>query len=234
MDKIYILNNKMNLLSDDIDNYINETNKLNNDYNIIIAPSSIYLQQFINKSIHKVCSQNAYHPNSGAYTGEISFSQLKSLGVNYCIIGHSERRNIFNETDDIINKKISSCVNNNIIPILCVGESKEERENNNQNEKIKKQIQEALNNNQIQEIIIAYEPIWSIGRGITPTKEEIQDIANYIYDILNQYNIKFKILYGGSVDNNNINDILNITNISGVLMGGSSLKTEVLNQIFNK
>jgi len=234
MDKIYILNHKMNLLSDDIDNYINETNKINKDYNIIIAPSSIYLQQFINKSIHKVCSQNAHHPNSGAYTGEISFSQLKSLGVNYCIIGHSERRNIFNETDDIINKKISSCVNNNIIPILCVGESKEERENNNQKEKIKKQIQEALNNNQIQEIIIAYEPIWSIGSGITPTKEEIQDIANYIYDILNPYNIKFKILYGGSVDNNNINDILNINNISGVLMGGSSLKNEVLNQIFNK
>lgn len=234
MNKLFVLNHKMNLLSDEIDNYINILNIYGKNKKIIIAPSNIYLKTFVEKSCFDICTQNGYYKDSGAYTGEVSFKQLKSLGINYAIIGHSERRKNFKETDEIINMKIKSCISNRIIPILCVGETYEERNNREMYLKVAEQLTKDLEGNSPQKIIIAYEPIWSIGTGITPKPEEITAMINYINEILKSIpQIDYNILYGGSVDDNNISDILNIDHVDGVLIGGASLNIDKLKIILN-
>lgn len=216
MSKIVIANLKMNLMYEDIQKY----NEIIKDTNLIVAPSYIYMDALKNNNL---CSQDGYYEEDGAFTGEVSFKQLKSIGVKYSLIGHSERRHIFNETNEIISKKIDACIKNDIIPVLCVGETKEERESGKLFDIIKMQIESALNNKNIKDIIIAYEPVWSIGTGIVPSVQDISNMHKYIKEISSKYKKDISILYGGSVKLNNAKEICDIPNVDGVLVGGASL-----------
>lgn len=185
-------------------------------------------------------AQNCYFESYGAYTGEISAEMLKVIGVEYVIIGHSERRIYFNETDEQINKKIKSALNSGLKVILCIGETLQERQNNIIGEKLIIQIKNALNQvaeSQIANIIIAYEPIWAIGSGRTPNKAEINHICEIIRNtVLNISKIsaeKISILYGGSIDSKNAKEILAQPNVDGGLVGGASLDIEEFLKIIN-
>ena len=231
MDKLLIANLKMNLNYEDIVEYkkIIENSKIEN---FIIAPSNIYLTTMVSNK-YKICSQNGHYLNSGAFTGEISFKQLKSIGVDYSLIGHSERRNIFHETDDDIRRKLKSCIDNGIIPILCVGEHKYDRENGEAEDVINRQLHEALDGLNLESIIIAYEPVWAIGTGLIPTLEDIMSMHHYIKNTLKDNINNVKVLYGGSVNEKNIVDICNIDGVDGVLIGGASNNAENMLKMYN-
>ncbi|MDF2965222.1 MAG: tpiA [Rickettsiaceae bacterium] len=160
----------------------------------------------------------------GSYTGEVSAYMLKEHGINHTIIGHSERRKYFNETNEIIKSKINNCINAGITPIVCVGESRQERENGVYLEAITQQIHASIPPG-CQDYILAYEPLWSIGTGIIPSHEQIEEITSYLYQEAILEN-DVKIVYGGSVESKNVRDILNIPGISGVLIGKASLDAE--------
>lgn len=182
----------------------------------------------------KLGAQNMHWEESGAFTGEISPLMLKEIGVDYVIIGHSERRQYFNETDETVNKKIKSALKHNIIPIVCVGEALEQREDNIEKEVVKSQVLKAfkdISEEDMVKIVIAYEPIWAIGTGKTATKEEANDMISFIRTIImDKYDRgvsdKVRIQYGGSVKPSNITEIMNQSDIDGALVGGASLKAE--------
>lgn len=223
--KLLVGNFKMNLCESDIKEYLDYIDEcdINSINNMVFCPPNIYLKDFINKKV-LVGSQNVSEFNNGAYTGEISASQLRSIGVKYSIIGHSERRQLFNENSSV-NEKIKRLNENNIIPILCIGESKEEYDSNRTKIVLKEEIDYAFKDNNIDNIIIAYEPIWSIGTGLIPKLEEINDIMIFIKEyVYNHYNINIKVLYGGSVNTKNINDLEKVKSIDGYLVGGCSIK----------
>lgn len=188
----------------------------------------------INKAIQgtniKLGAQNMHWEDNGAYTGEISPLMLKELGVSYVILGHSERRGYFKETDEQINKKIKSALNHGLKPILCVGETLEEREGNLHKEIVKSQLLKGLEDitkDHIENIIIAYEPIWAIGTGKTASSDDAEDMLCFIREIIgSKYGEKetVRIQYGGSVNPNNIKELMKKPNIDGALVGGASLK----------
>ncbi|MCI8277428.1 MAG: triose-phosphate isomerase [Clostridia bacterium] len=187
----------------------------------------------------KIGAQNMHFEETGAYTGEVSGKMLKVVGVEYVIIGHSERRQMFNETDETVNKKIKTAFENELKPIVCVGETLEEREAGKTVEKITTQTRlalEGLNASQVKNTIIAYEPIWAIGTGKTATSEdannsikEIRAEIKKIYgeDIANEVIIQ----YGGSVKSSNAKELFNTSDIDGGLVGGASLKPEEFSKI---
>ena len=212
--KILAANFKMNLTLNEINEYIDKIKDIDNK-NIVLIPSNIYIPYFLNKKF-SVGVQDAYYLDNGAFTGEVSAKQISSLGVNYAIIGHSERRMYFNETNDILNKKILSCESNGLKVIYCIGETKEERESNKTKEVLLKQLDEGLKG--ASEVIIAYEPRRAIGTNVTPTNEEIEDIISFIKS---KYN--YKVLYGGSTNDKNIASLNTISNVDGFLVGGASL-----------
>lgn len=230
--KMVVANMKMNLLNNQIIDYINEIDKFNFDKNVIICPSNIYIPYFLNKK-YDVGIQNVFFEDKGAFTGEVSCSQIKSQNIDKIIIGHSERRNIFGETDEIVNKKIKKILSNNLSPILCVGENIDDYQNQKTNIKIANQLTESLKDiNNVSKLIIAYEPVWSIGTGNIPTISELEKVVKFINDyLIKHFNTKVPILYGGSVDEENIQKIKNIKNLSGVLIGSSSLNPDTLNKI---
>lgn len=189
----------------------------------------------------KIGAQNMHYEENGAYTGEISGKMLKSINVDYVIIGHSERRQYFNETDETVNKKIKSAFRDELKPIVCVGETLEQREAGKTEEIITKQTELALDgltNEQVQNTIIAYEPIWAIGTGKTATKEDannsIKSIRNKIAQIYGQ-NIADGVIiqYGGSVKSTNAKELFEMSDIDGGLVGGASLKAEEFSKIVN-
>ena len=212
--KILAANFKMNLTLNEINEYIDKIKDIDNK-NIVLIPANIYIPYFLNNKF-SVGVQDAYYLDNGAFTGEVSAKQISSLGVNYAIIGHSERRMYFNETNDILNKKILSCESNGLKVIYCIGETKEERESNKTKEVLLKQLDEGLKG--ASEVIIAYEPRWAIGTNVTPTNEEIEDIISFIKS---KYN--YKVLYGGSTNDKNIASLNTISNVDGFLVGGASL-----------
>ena len=223
--KSLVLNHKMNFAYDEIGDYIKNINDIKtNNVNLVVCPSSIYLS-FFKYNNYALGSQNVGMIEKGSLTGEISSIQLKKLSVRYCIVGHSERRMFLKETNEMINRKISLLQNNDIIPILCVGETLEEKRANLTLDIIKEEIDKAfLNIKNIDNIIIAYEPIWSIGTGIVPNNSEIANIIKEIKDHINiRYSTKLKVLYGGSVNSENISTLEDINNIDGYLVGGASL-----------
>ena len=177
----------------------------------------------------------------GAYTGEVSGKMLKSINVEYVIIGHSERRQYFNETDETVNKKIKAAFENGLKPIVCVGETLEEREAGKTVEKITKQTElalEGLTKDQVENTIIAYEPIWAIGTGKTATSEDannsIKEIRNKIAEIYGQEVANGVIIqYGGSVKSTNAKELFSMSDIDGGLVGGASLKAEEFSKIVN-
>ena len=189
----------------------------------------------------KIGAQNMHWEESGAYTGEVSGKMLKSIGVEYVIIGHSERRQYFNETDETVNKKIKSAFANELKPIVCVGETLEQRETGKAEEIVTNQTKialEGLTEEQVENTIIAYEPIWAIGTGKTATAEDannsIKAIRNEITKNYGQ-NIADKVIiqYGGSVKASNAKELFSTSDIDGGLVGGASLKVEEFANIVN-
>ncbi len=188
----------------------------------------------------KLGAQNMHFEESGAYTGEISALMLKEIGVDYVIIGHSERREYFNETDETVNKKIKTANKHNIKPILCVGETLEEREANKEKEIVKEQIEKALKDidlKYIESIVLAYEPIWAIGTGKTASSDDAQAMCEFIRQTINNLygdvSEKVRIQYGGSVKPANITELMEKKDIDGALVGGASLKAEDFAKLVN-
>ena len=189
----------------------------------------------------KIGAQNMHFEEKGAYTGEVSGKMLKSIGVEYVIIGHSERRQYFNETDETVNKKIKSAYANGLKPIVCVGETLEQREAGKAVEVITKQTElalEGLDNEQVASTIIAYEPIWAIGTGKTATKEDANDAIKAIRDKICQIygqNVAERVIiqYGGSVKSANAKELFEMSDIDGGLVGGASLKPDEFSKIVN-
>ncbi len=187
----------------------------------------------------KIGAQNMHFEESGAYTGEVSGKMLKSINVEYVIIGHSERRQYFNETDESVNKKVKAAFENGLKPIVCVGETLEQREAGKVEEIITNQTKlalEGLTNEQVENTIIAYEPIWAIGTGKTATKEDANDaikaIRNKIAEIYGQNTADRVIIqYGGSVKSSNAKELFSMPDIDGALVGGASLKADEFSKI---
>lgn len=176
-------------------------------------------------------AQNCNQHKTGAFTGEISAEMIRSLNINYCIVGHSERREYFSESNSDLAKKIDRCLENYITPIFCCGEALQIREAGTQNEFVANQLQESLfhlNSEKISQIIIAYEPIWAIGTGKTASTDQAQEMHSYIRSVISgkyghDTGNKISILYGGSVKANNAKEIFSCPDVDGGLVGGASL-----------
>ncbi|MBN2796378.1 MAG: triose-phosphate isomerase [Clostridia bacterium] len=202
---------------------------------VICAPA-IFLRDLVKREGEdlRIGAQNMHELDEGAYTGEISAGMLKSYGVEYAVIGHSERREYYNETDESVNKKLIQAVRYEITPIVCVGESLEIRENGTTNEFVKDQVVKAYQNvteKEVLKTVIAYEPIWAIGTGKTATPEQANETIKAIRDVLVElYGTtiaeQVRILYGGSVKPSNVDELLAQSDIDGALVGGASLDPE--------
>ncbi len=220
--KIIAANFKMNLTKKEIDNYLKEIDnkKINN---VIFFPSNLYIPYF---SKYNIGSQDISFKEIGSITGDTSIKQYLDFNIKYVLIGHSERRKYFNDSK-YISDKVNLALKNNIIPIICVGETKEEYNNNLTKKVLKDELDEALENNITllnNEIIIAYEPIFSIGTNKVLDIKEIENIITYIKSYLkNTYLLDIKVLYGGSVNLNNIGNLEKISNLDGYLIGNASL-----------
>lgn len=235
--KIVIGNWKMNMTKDETKNFLNAFKQNVNikkcDMAFAVPYTSIDVaNEILLDSKISVAAQNMHYEPRGAYTGEISAEMLKELDVKYCIIGHSERRKHFNETDEIVNKKVKTAVENNIIPVVCVGESLEEREERDHLDVVRTQVKKAIADVDprfVDSIIIAYEPLWAIGTGNTATKEQAEDMCSFIrYIVAESYGMSIseniRIIYGGSVNESNAKELFEMPNIDGALVGGASLK----------
>lgn len=229
---IIALNNKCNLTKDEFLTYQQDLEKISTTHKLILCPSLVHLSNF-NLNNCSLGSQNVSKNASGAHTGEISANQLKSCSVEYCIVGHSERREECKETSEETNLKIKNLFKEQIIPILCVGESLKEREAGIEKEVLREELTLAikdLSEEEKEKLIIAYEPIWSIGTGIIPTIEQIKDVFIFIKEILPTS----KILYGGSANETNIMELKKCELIDGYLLGGLSLKPQKLEEFLEK
>ena len=179
----------------------------------------------------RIGAQNMHFESEGAYTGEIAPQMLSSIGVSYVVLGHSERREMFNETDEAINKKVHVSFSNGLIPIICVGESLEDREAGQTNQIVEAQTVKALEGltkEQAKQVVIAYEPIWAIGTGRTATAEQANETIGYIRSMIerlfgSEVSEAVRIQYGGSVNPNNIKELMAQEHIDGALVGGASL-----------
>tara|TARA_B100001939_G_scaffold328216_1_gene323248 strand:- start:1121 stop:1876 length:756 start_codon:yes stop_codon:yes gene_type:complete len=233
--KIVAGNWKMNMTMDESIKLIAELEQISeNNIEIKIAPAYTNLYKSISllmSSQIEVIAQNLHQEKNGAYTGEISAEMLKSIGIKTVIIGHSERRQYFNETDIILSKKVKTALEHSLDVIFCVGEELSEREKGNHFELIKTQIKTGLfdlNNDEIKNVVIAYEPVWAIGTGMTANTHQIQEMHEFIRNLINEkYNYmissNIRILYGGSVKPNNAKEIFSLDDVDGGLIGGASL-----------
>ena len=234
--KIIIANWKLNgnlaLINEFKDKIKPEIVNINNNC-LIICPPSPYLHYFVGNN-YVLGSQDCSAYNEGAYTGEISAKILKEIGCEVCIIGHSERRIIFreNEDSDLISKKLNNCLNNDIIPIFCIGENIDQKKEKLTKNTLKNQLNIISSDFNQRNIIIAYEPVWSIGTGLVPSLDEISENLEFIRnDVLK--NKKIKILYGGSVKGSNYKTILNLDIVDGLLIGGASINIDDFSKIIN-
>ena len=221
--KYLVCNFKNKLLKDDILKYNISLGEIETKIKLVLCPTSIYLSYF-NKSGYEIGVQDISSFMDRTITGEIEASQVKSLGTTYVIIGHSERRIYKHEINiDFINK-INNALENNLKVIYCIGETLSDKENGNTFQVLEKQISEVLNNVEIKDIMIAYEPVWAIGTGKVPSVKEIKENIEFINDIIyEKYENKLDILYGGSVNDENIGELCSIKGLSGFLVGGASL-----------
>lgn len=211
---------------------------------VIVCPPFISLettQTLLKDTPIKYGAQNMYYEESGAFTGEVSPIMLKSVGCEYVILGHSERRTIFNESDSLINKKIKSAIRHGLKPIFCIGETLEEREKGITFEVCERQVKnglENINEDELNDLIIAYEPVWAIGTGKTATSQQAEEVHSFVRNLIeNMYskNLAEKIViqYGGSVKPENAKELLSQPNIDGALVGGACLKADSFLNIIN-
>ncbi|MFL0504232.1 triose-phosphate isomerase [Ureibacillus sp. 179-F W5.1 NHS] len=203
---------------------------------VICAPA-LYLPTLVDVATETdlaIGAQNMHFENEGAFTGEISPSQLASINVDYVILGHSERREYFNETDEAVNKKVRAALINGIVPIICCGETLEERESGQTEEKVSIQVTAALEGftpEEVKHMVIAYEPIWAIGTGKTATADDANHVCGKIREVVEglygqEAAESIRIQYGGSVKPENIDELLSKEHIDGALVGGASLKVD--------
>ena len=222
---------KMNLNKIKIIEFVNELVKFqfNPDVKACIFPSSIhvdFLYSLIQDTPILIGGQNCHFKESGAFTGDVSPNSLKSSGCDYVILGHSERREKYYENNDFIKKCAISAINADMTPIICVGESLKTKESGNALNYVKNQINECLPD-LFNDIIVAYEPIWSIGTGVIPDNDQIEEMHTFIKKEINiKKNKTIKVLYGGSVNATNSNDIMSIKYVDGALIGGASLNVK--------
>ena len=241
-----VANWKMNFNSSDTKSFLENWGKkdLNNkEVKTIFCPSFTELNttaELLHNSDSELGAQNVYYESNGAYTGEISCRMLKDLGCNWVIIGHSERRAIFGETDEMVCHKLDKLTSENMYPIVCIGETKDERENGKTEEVLSRQLLVAFENQKgknIEHTVIAYEPVWAIGTGITATIDMISEAHQCIRNIFNTNGFngnEISILYGGSVTNENAAELSNITDVDGFLVGTASLDVEKFYAIYNQ
>ena len=241
--KIVAANWKMNLLRKEAVSLFSGLSNSLSDYKgaeVVVFPPSIYLAdllQVTNTAIH-VGAQNFYFEEKGAYTGEVSATQLKDLGCSYALVGHSERRIIFAESNELLFKKIKAGIKAGLHIIYCCGESLEQRELGNEKTIIREQIKvlRTLSTEELNKISIAYEPIWAIGTGVTASPSQAEEMHAFIRGVLvdlfsESISDHISILYGGSCNENNAEELFSCQNIDGGLIGGASLKQNAFLQI---
>ena len=244
--KVIAGNWKMNMLPNEAINFIDEFAPMVKDTKnevILCVPYTDLFYALLNVqgTNIKIGAQNMHWAENGAYTGEVSGQMLKSIGVEYVIIGHSERRQYFAETDETVNKKIKSALSVGLKPIVCVGETLEQRETGITEQIITVQVEKAfeeISATDLDKIIIAYEPIWAIGTGKTATKEDanttIMQIRKKLAEMYGQNEANGVIIqYGGSVKSSNAKELFEMSDIDGGLVGGASLKAEEFSKIVN-
>lgn len=231
------MNNDLNESKDLISKLLAGLKNSNANCEVVICPPFTSLSEasaMIKGSTIKLGAQNLHQEENGAFTGEVSAKMLLSAGCEFVIIGHSERRTIFMESDELINKKIIRALKNNLKPIFCVGELLEEREKNITEQVIKSQVLKGLENFSVgglKNLIIAYEPVWAIGTGKTATPQQAEEVHHFIRKLIeNHFSEEFaenlRILYGGSVKPDNSNNLLSQKNIDGALVGGACLNAD--------
>ena len=211
---------------------------------VVVCPQAVCLSaaaEALKGSNIKLGAQNVHWARSGAFTGEISADMLKELDVEYVIIGHSERREYFGETDEGVNKRALFALSNGLIPIICVGESLEQREQGITADVVSRQVKAALNGftpENVEDTVIAYEPIWAIGTGKTATSEQANEVIRQIRDVVKELfgektAEKIRIQYGGSMNPKNASELMSMPDIDGGLIGGASLKAEDFAAVVN-
>jgi len=204
---------------------------------VAVCPPFVYLQavaRALSASSIAVGAQDIYFEPKGAFTGEISASMLKDIGCVYCLCGHSERRHVIGETDELINKKVAAAISGGLLPILCVGELLAEREASQTNQVVTRQVKKGLADlsaEKLSAVTIAYEPVWAIGTGLTATPQQAQEAHDFIRKLLGQMYggqlaEEIRILYGGSVKPDNAADLMSQQDVDGLLVGGASLKAD--------
>mgnify|MGYP000092819310 FL=1 len=244
--KVIAGNWKMNMLPNEAINFIQELAPLVKDTKnevILCVPYTdlFYALLHVQGTNIKIGAQNMHWEEKGAYTGEVSAPMLKSIGLEYVIIGHSERRQYFAETDETVNKKIKSALAHGLKTIVCVGETLEQRENGKTEQIVTSQVEKAFEGipaSELEKIIVAYEPIWAIGTGKTATKEDanstIMQIRKKIAEMYGQNEANGVIIqYGGSVKSANAKELFEMSDIDGGLVGGASLKADEFAKIVN-
>ena len=235
--KLIVSNWKMNLNVSDSKKLINDLIKLSNNNSIehVVCPQFALIpsvSRLIKESKIILGAQDCHHEKIGAYTGDTSAQILKELNCKYVILGHSERRDYHSESNELVKKKVFLAISEGLKPIICVSESIEDRKNNNYFNIIEKQLDVCVPDD-YNNVVIAYEPIWSIGTGQVPTNKEILEMKKFIYNFLKSKKRIHKVnfLYGGSVNSINFHEIMNDTKVDGALIGGSSLKIIEMNKI---
>jgi len=204
---------------------------------VAVCPPFVYLQavaKALSASNVSVGAQDIYIESKGAFTGEISASMLKDIGCTYCLCGHSERRHVIGETDELVNKKVAAALGGGLLPILCVGELRAEREDSQTNEVVTRHMKNGLaglSAEKVSAVTIAYEPVWAIGTGLTATPQQAQEVHDFIRNLLlemydGRLAQEMRILYGGSVKPENAAELMAEPDIDGLLVGGASLKAD--------
>lgn len=227
--KLVVGNQKAYLNKDDVLEFIKITKK-SKCSDVIICPTYPFINLYKDNSDYILGAQDVSEKDNGGTTGEVSARELKSLGVTYSIVGHSERRENQDETSNRIVNKMNRLEEQEMKTIFCVGENKETRDSGNAKDFVGKEIIEVFDNikdSYLESVIIAYEPIWAIGTGVIPSNDEIKEMTNYIKDLVrDRYKTDIKVLYGGSVNKNNIDELNKIDEVDGYLIGGASTKEE--------
>lgn len=245
MKKLYLFGNlKMNLNKTELTTYFEKLKQVaEHSLNVVgVALPVIYLplaSQLLQDSRVLYGAQNMFYEDSGAYTGETSALMLKDYNATFVLVGHSERRNIFLESDTMVNKKVHQALKHGLMPIVCVGETLSQKEQGQTKDVVKLQLHEALQGvtkEQLNTIIIAYEPVWAIGTGKSATSTDAKELITYIKQVVSaMFSVKNSddiiVLYGGSLNENNASELLNMPNIDGGLIGGASLKVESFEKI---